>query len=64
MADSATVHQLRPVRVLVAGHDPVFVARAANELSALGFEVMSTTSAEQAAQLAELQRVNVVLLAV
>ena len=62
MADTATVHQLRPVRVLVAGDDPVFVARATTELSALGFEVMSTASRGRIAEIAELQRVNVVLL--
>jgi hypothetical protein len=62
MADVATVHQLRPVRVLVAGNDPAFVARATEELLALGFAVISTTTAQQTAELAALHSVNVVLL--
>jgi hypothetical protein len=62
VADVASVRQLRPVRVLVAGGDPAFVRRATDELAALGFEVMSTTTTSRAAELAALQRVNVVLL--
>ena len=62
MADIASVHQLRPVRVLVAGGDPAFVRRATDQLSVLGFDVMSTTMASRAVELAGLQRVNVVLL--
>jgi hypothetical protein len=60
--EAATIHQLHRVRVLVAGEDPVFVARAAGELTALGFDVMSTTAPGRTAELAALQRVNVVLL--
>jgi hypothetical protein len=62
VADIATVHQLRPVRVLVSGSDPEYVMRATDELTALGFEVMSTTSAERTAELATVQRANVVVL--
>jgi len=62
VADVASVHQLRPVRVLVAGSDAAFVKRATDELLLLGFDVMSTTTAWRAAELAALQRVNVVLL--
>jgi CheY-like chemotaxis protein len=62
VADLASVHQLRPVRVLVAGSDPQFVKRVTHELAGLGFDVMSTTSAERTTELASLQRVNVVLL--
>ena len=62
MAEVATIRQLRPVRVLVAGGDVGFVARASDELSALGFDVMSTLGADRVAELAALQRVNVVLL--
>ena len=62
MADVASVHQLRPVRVLVAGADPVFVSRATDELLLLGFDVMSTTTASVAVELASRQRVNVVVL--
>ena len=62
MADLASVHQLRPVRVLVVGGDPAFVRRATDALSLLGFDVMSTASLSRAAELAALQRANVVLL--
>jgi hypothetical protein len=62
MADVASVHQLRPVRVLVSGSDAGFVARAAGELHALGFHVVTNTSAEHTAELASTQRVNVVVL--
>jgi CheY-like chemotaxis protein len=62
VVDLASVHQLRPVRVLVVGADPTFVRRATDALSLLGFDVMSTTTASRAAELAALQRVNVVLL--
>ena len=62
MADVASVHQLRPIRVLVAGDDALFVARTADKLTAFGFEVMSTESPSRVAELAALQRVNVVLL--
>jgi DNA-binding NtrC family response regulator len=62
MADAASVHLLRPVRVLVAGGDRRFVARATDELSALGFDVMSTTTNARVAELTTLQRINVVLL--
>jgi hypothetical protein len=62
VADIASVHQLRPVRVLVAGGDPAFVRRATDQLTVLGFDVMSTTTPSRAAELAALQRVNVVLL--
>jgi hypothetical protein len=58
----ASIHQLRPVRVLVAGVDAEFVQRATMELEALGFDVISTTAAELTVELASLQRVNVVLL--
>jgi hypothetical protein len=62
VAEMASIHQLRPVRVLVAGADAEFVRRATLELEALGFDVMSTTAAERTAELASLQRVNVVVL--
>jgi DNA-binding NarL/FixJ family response regulator len=62
VAEVATIHQLHPVRVLVAGDDPLFVSRVAAELITLGFNVMSTTAPGRAAELAALQRVNVVLL--
>src|SRR6476620_11157630 len=62
VAETASVHQLRPVRVLVAGADPEFVERATFELAAFGFDVMSTTAVESTVELALLQRVNVVLL--
>jgi DNA-binding NarL/FixJ family response regulator len=62
VADVASIHQLRPVRVLVSGADPAFLARTTDELTKLGFDVMSTTSAELTAEYAATQRVNVVLL--
>jgi len=62
VADVATIHQLRPVRVLVAGGDPLFVHRATRELTGLGFDVMSTTMTERTTEIAAMQRANVVLL--
>jgi DNA-binding response OmpR family regulator len=62
VVDVASVHQLHPVRVLVAGDDERFVARTTETLTALGFDVISTTSAARAPELAAVERVNVVLL--
>jgi hypothetical protein len=58
----AEVHLLRPVRVLVAGDDNVVVTALCESLMRLGFDAMSTTGRHRVAQLAALERVNVVIL--
>jgi hypothetical protein len=56
------IRLLRPVRVLVAGEDEVFVTRAREDLHRMGFEALSTVRMERAAEVAAAERVNVVVL--
>lgn len=58
----ATVRLLRPVRVLVAGDDGFVVDRLCHDLQRLGLHAMATTRAERVAQLAAVERVNVVII--
>ena len=58
----ATVRLLRPVRVLVAGDDDLVVNALCDDLLRLGFQAMSTTRHQRVAQLAAIERVNVVIL--
>jgi hypothetical protein len=63
MADGlAAVRLLRPVRVLVAGDDDRIVNALCDDLLRLGFQAMSTTRHQRVAQLAAIERVNVVIL--
>ena len=63
MADTlAPVRLLRPVRVLVAGDDDRIVNALCDDLLRLGFQAMSTTRHQRVAQLAAIERVNVVIL--
>ena len=62
MPDSAAVTLLRPVRVLVAGADSEVVGHLRDELLRMGFHTMSTTRESRIADLAALERVNVVIL--
>jgi hypothetical protein len=50
------------VRVLIAGDDGELVAHLRNELVRLGFDAMWTTRVESVPELAEGERVNVVIL--
>ncbi|HET8586742.1 MAG TPA: hypothetical protein VFM74_02595, partial [Candidatus Limnocylindria bacterium] len=58
----AAVRLLRPVRVLVAGHDAFLVDGLCHDLLRLGFQAMATTRAERVAKLAAIERVNVVII--
>jgi hypothetical protein len=58
----ATVRLLRPVRVLVAGHDALLVDTLCDDLQRLGFQAMATTRPERVAKLAAVERVNVVII--
>jgi hypothetical protein len=58
----AEVRLLRPVRVLVAGADDLVVSALCDDLLRLGFQAMSTTRQHRVAKLAEIERVNVVIL--
>jgi hypothetical protein len=62
VAEAATVTQLRPVRVLVAGADGAVVGHMREELLRMGFHTMSTTRTSSVADLAAVERVNVVIL--
>jgi hypothetical protein len=63
MVDAAAeVTLLRPVRVLVAGDDSEIVAHLRDDLLRMGFHAMSTTRRSRVAELAGLERVNVVVL--
>jgi hypothetical protein len=62
VADTAEVTLLRPVRVLVAGDDDGVVQHLRDELLRIGFQAMSTTRVPRAAELASVERVNVVIL--
>jgi hypothetical protein len=57
-----SVQLLRPVRVLIAGHDDAVVAHLRDELVRLGFDAMTTTRSDGVAELASAQRANVVIL--
>jgi hypothetical protein len=62
VADTAAVTLLRPVRVLVAGEDVAIVAGLRDELLRLGFHAMSSNRLGGVAELAAVERVNVVIL--
>jgi hypothetical protein len=62
VAETAAVTLLRPVRVLVAGDDGAVVGQLRDDLLKLGFSAMSTTRMSRVAELAGLERVNVVIL--
>jgi hypothetical protein len=62
VADVAAITLLRPVRVLVAGDDDMVIGRLRDDLLKLGFHAMSTTRPSRAAELAAIERVNVVIL--
>jgi hypothetical protein len=64
VADTAAVTLLRPVRVLVAGDDSAVVGHLRDDLLKLGFQAMSTSSLSRAADLATVERVNIVILEV
>jgi hypothetical protein len=64
VADTAAVTLLRPVRVLVAGDDSAIVGHLRDDLLKLGFQAMSTSSLSRAADLATVERVNIVILEV
>jgi len=61
---AAGVTLLRPVRVLVAGGDSEVVGHLRDDLLRLGFHTMSTTRQSRVADLAAVERVNVVILEV
>jgi hypothetical protein len=56
------VRLLHPIRVLVCGEDERFVARAADDLHRLGFDVVAATGPVSITDLATAERANVVLL--
>jgi hypothetical protein len=62
MVDTAAVLLLRPVRVLVAGNDPLFVMNTVTSLGVLGFHAVAATSLDRAIEVALEERVNVVVL--
>jgi len=62
VADTAAVALLRPIRVLVTGADDATVARLRDDLLRTGFQAMSTSRVSRAAELAAVERVNVVIL--
>ena len=58
----AVVRLLRPIRVLVAGHDGFVVDGLCHDLLRLGFQTMATTRPDRVAKLAAIERVNVVVI--
>jgi hypothetical protein len=62
VADTTAVTLLRPVRALVAGDHFAIVQRLRDDLLRTGFQAMSTTRVARAAELASVERVNVVIL--
>ncbi|HET8537495.1 MAG TPA: hypothetical protein VFL73_09990 [Solirubrobacteraceae bacterium] len=62
MAEASAVALLRPIRVLVAGDDAAVVNQLHRDLLRLGFHAMSTTRMSCVADLAAVERVNVVVL--
>jgi hypothetical protein len=62
MVDIAAVRLLRPVRVLVAGNEPLFVMNTVTDLGVLGFHAVAATSLDRAIEVALEERVNVVVL--
>ena len=58
----ASVQLLRPVRVLIAGDDSALVTRLRDDLVRLGFHAMATTRTDGVAELAAVERANVVIL--
>jgi hypothetical protein len=64
VAEIAAITLLRPVRVLVAGDDNEIVGHLRDDLLRMGFHTMSTTRQSRVAELAAVERVNVVILEV
>jgi hypothetical protein len=62
VVDATAVTLLRPVRVLVAGDNTEIVGHLRDDLLKMGFHAMSTSRQSRVANLAAVERVNVVIL--